>query len=130
MNNDIAELVGALNRIRAQLGEMGQTLAWIGLGVVASAIVFGCDPAKDEAALVDACMSENSKARIEPSHHVSFGMTCMSSKGYDFAWEQESCANLTYSAYSGGCYDKRGFWRSTKLAVRSAVGWMQKKEKT
>lgn len=52
-------------------------------------------------------------------HKGSMLNTCMSASGYEFTWEKSSCgAGFDFVDSTGGCFEKRGVWRSAKLFFR------------
>jgi hypothetical protein len=125
MQEDLSQVVYAVERVRSELSSITTSLSWISIAAVVAIFVVGCDPARDEKALVDACLAEAMARKIDASGmDAGFGSLCMSAKGYEFAWHQSACTTPMLTFFSEGCYEKRGPWRTTKRWAVFAWGWL------
>lgn len=112
MGEDLYEVVQAVNRVRSEVSSMSSTVIWIGVLILGS-LAGGCDPARDPESRVLECRAEAIEHSIEPE---LLTQTCMGGKGYAFRSDEVSCMySLPASATDHDCYEKRGYWRSTKV---------------
>jgi hypothetical protein len=107
----------ALASIRTELASLNTTVTWafwLAIAVLAFA------PSEDVKGSLSKCTAMSVAARVdEPARKDQLLGYCMEGSGYDFNWGTDGC----FMHDTERCYEKRGWWRSTKLTT---YGWWHK----
>lgn len=103
---DTADIVQAIQRVERQVSSLTTNMIW--LAIFAGAAVSCSGPPTDATSHVESCRSDAMAFSMDA---IAFTPRCMSGKGYDYRWEDSTCA-APIRNLDGDCYERRSSWRT------------------